>query len=95
MNSLSLKEFEEKAGELYDELPENIRNKFSLHVAEFNPSDMNAFGYWTNMFPNAICLVYETFLANGDFSDDHIRRVIKHEVEHVLMGLKHSEHKHD
>lgn len=90
---MNINEFEEKVGSLYDELPEEIKDKFSLFIVEKNPEGMNAFGYWNSMLPNAVTLVYETFKNYGDFSDDHIRRVLKHEFEHVICGLKHSEHK--
>lgn len=94
MTLLNLEEFELVLGELYDELPDSIKNRFALFVVEKNLPGENAFGYWTNMLPNAVTFVYETFKNHGDFSKDHLRRVMKHEFEHVLMGLKHSEHKH-
>ena len=85
--------FEHVCGELYDELPDNIKSRFALYVVDVDPDHKYPFGYWTNMLPNAITLVYQGFKRHGDFSKAHIRRVIKHEVEHVLCGVKHSEHK--
>ena len=90
---MKLEDFEIKLGELYDELPEEIKDRFSLNLLEYDPTNSNVFAYWTNMLPNAVTFVYETFKNHGDFSDDHLRRVMKHEFEHVLMGTKHSEHK--
>lgn len=87
-------EFESTLGELYDELPDQFKDRFALYVVEHNQPGQNAFAYWTNMLPNAVTFVYETFKNHGDFSKDHLRRVMKHEFEHVLMGTKHSEHKH-
>ena len=95
---MTFNEFCERVGQLYDKLPKELQVKFGINVEE-EPSEfskkLNPFGYWTNLIPENITLCYWVFKYHGDFTDEHINRVIHHEVEHLLLhrfGIKHSEH---
>ena len=93
---MNIEEFEKVVGNIYDELPEEIKNKFTLSIEEFpteGSKKLHPFGYWLSLCPTNYILCYWVFKETNNFDIDHIKRVMKHEFEHVLFGLKHSEHK--
>ena len=99
-------EFEKTVKRLYERLPRNIRERFSLEIEEAptewqveewrkNPRNMtSSFAYVSMFSPSTVVLCYWGFKSHGDWSEEHIDRVIKHEYEHVVRGLSghHSEH---
>ena len=81
---------------LYEQLPEQLKEQFALsfdtYPCERHPHG-EVFGEWLGFTPNMVHLCYAGFLRHGDFSREHIARVLKHEFEHTRFGvLKHSEH---
>ena len=68
---MDIEKFEIIVGELYDELPEEIKNKFSLSIEEFSTEGSKSlgvpFGYWTNLTPTNYTLCYWGFKANNNF----------------------------
>ena len=106
MSELNYKEFCELIGNIYDELPDEIKNNRFGIMCEEHPAPIFedalkngnvVFGYSSPYFGDSIMMCYWGFKAHGSFDRDHIARVLKHEFEHWLMGktskpLKHSEH---
>ena len=103
---MTFDEFCEKAGKIFDSLPPEFSDNFSMNgeeepteAARISMSEAgynNLYGYWNKITPTNITLCYWGFKAANDFSDQRISSVIKHEIEHAIMnplGLKHSEHK--
>ena len=97
---MTINDFESTVSEVYEALPEELRDRFSIEIEEYPTLGSlqagNPYGYVHGMTPNCIVLCYWVFRAYDDFRREHIERVIKHEFEHVIRGVlaKHSEHEH-
>lgn len=102
---MNFDEFCDLVGRIYDNLTDELRNKFTVSAEEF-PSDgakevmaqkgyIRLYGYWHPITPNNVVMCYWGFKDVNDFSETRIEAVLKHEVEHSLtapFGCKHSEH---
>ena len=91
---MTLDEFEEEVTKAYDELPPEVSGKFTIVIDEERE---DVFGYFHGMFPRTLMICYKTCSGHPNPSA-HIRRVIHHEVEHILFPSythSHSEHSHE
>ena len=91
MKAPSLDEFEKELQQAYQELPPVLRQKVTIVIDETTESN---FGYFQPMFPTTINICFKTCKQQRDWRA-HVRRVLKHEIEHLLFPgwqSPHSEH---
>lgn len=102
VKDLTFREFCDLCGEIYDELPEIIKDRFGVLCEEF-PVEYNKqtfdsgiaiFGYFHPYLGESIMMCYWGFKMTHNFDRDHVARVMKHEFEHRLMGHTSQPHKH-
>ena len=87
---LSLDDFVKQVEEVYDQLPQDIQERFSISIDEENTQCL---GYYLSIIPTMVHLCFKPFQLLQLQSQD-IRNVIFHELEHLLMPWwhHHSEH---
>ncbi len=76
--------FEKTVRKIWDTIPPARRWGMSLEIQEDIPPDAeeNLFAFFISTF-RMVVVCYWGFKNYGDFSYDHIKRVVEHEVEHA------------